>query len=301
MLSTTSKRTSIRLRCDPVEKLAQCEHGGRMKPSQRVVLLACAGALWLPVQAAAQVVRGVIVEADSRRPVPDATVEMIAGSERRGATTDSLGAFVIALQRAGTYALHVRHVGYARYDTDSVRVGTAETVHVTVQLGRTVIPLAPLVVRARSDHRLAGFDARRAAGVGRFLTRTDIEARGAANTTDLLRGIPGVTIAPVPRRSRSLIVMQSSLGRCRAAVWIDGVQIEQFPESTPDDVLTPSAIEAVEIYNSFSAAPAQYVSGACGVVMFWTRQGGTDQGKPWRWKRMLAGVGAALVLVLLIR
>jgi hypothetical protein len=272
-----------------------------MSGSQRAVLSGII-ALSTPLGASAQVIRGTIVEAEARTPVTDATVELVSSAGRAATTSDSAGAFMLTLPHGGRYGLRVRHVGFLSYETDSVRVGVGETVHVAIQLGRSVIPLAPLVVTARSEDRLAGFEARRTFGSGRFLTRADIEARGAAATTDLLRGMPGVTIAPVARRpSKSLIVMQSSLGRCRAAVWVDGVQVEQFPESTADDVLVPSSIEAVEVYSSFSTAPAQYVSGACGVVMFWTRRGGTDEGAPWRWKRLLAGVGAALLIVLLIR
>jgi hypothetical protein len=276
-----------------------------MPELSKTLLLAAAVALITSPPAAAQVVRGLVVEADTRTPVAGAEVELRTARQRDTArgTTDSLGVFRIVPPRAGAYAVHVHHAAYVTFDGDSVHIGTGETVSIEVRLGRSVIPLDPLLVTARNAGHMAGFDERRrAGGFGRYLTREQIEGRGADRTTELLRGMPGVTLDRIRGRpSKSLIRMQSGLGGCLPAVWVDGVQVQQLPENSLDDLLVPGMVEAVEVYTSFSAAPAQFVSGVCGVVIFWTRRGSAEDGEPWRWKRMLAGVGAALIVILLIR
>ncbi|MGH7502433.1 MAG: TonB-dependent receptor plug domain-containing protein [Longimicrobiales bacterium] len=275
-----------------------------MRGLHPVALLATGLTLFPLARAEAQVIRGIVVEAGARLPLADVEVALLAGAERdrRSDTTDSLGVFVITLPRAGIYTLRLSHPSYVTYETGAIEVGTAETVSLEVRLGQNVIPLEPLLVTVQGDARMAGFDQRRrSGGLGRFITREDIEARNAARATDLLRGIPGVTIRAVPRRSASLIEMRGGFGTCRPAIWVDGVLVEQYAGSTPDEFLAPQALEGVEVYTSFANAPAQFISGSCGVVLFWTRRGSSDGGAPWRWKRMLVGAGAAALLILLIR
>ncbi len=256
----------------------------------------------------AQVIEGIVVEApvDSSAetlaiaPVAGAEVELLLRGRRLGgATTDSLGRFMFQVPEAGRYRLRVRHPTYLPYEADSVQVGGGETVSVEVRLGRNVIPLEPLVVTARIRADMTGFRGRRqGAGLGTFLTREDIEARAAGRTTDLLRGVPGVTVQFQRWGVAPAILMRSGLGTCEPAIFVDGVVTPQYRGSRLDDYLTPDRIQGVEIYSSFSTAPVQYVSGTCGVILFWTQRGDRGDGAPWQWKRVLIGAGAALALML---
>lgn len=260
----------------------------------------------------AQVIEGVVVEAaaDSTAeglavavPVTGAEVELLLRGRRLGGTTtDSLGRFMFQVPEAGRYRLRVRHPTYLPYEADSVQVGGGETVSVEVRLGRNVIPLEPLVVTARIRVDMTGFRGRRqGSGLGTFITREEIEARAAARTTDLLRGVPGVSVQFQRWGVAPAILMRSGLGTCEPAIFVDGVLAPQYRGSRLDDYLTPERIEGVEIYSSFSTAPVQYVSGTCGVILFWTQRGDRGEGEPWHWKRVLIGVGAALALILWIQ
>lgn len=269
----------------------------------RVVLLAAAASV-APAAAGAQIIRGVVLDAAERSPIRGATIELVGALRPEArARSDSTGAFTLEAPHAGVWLVRATHASYVASAGDSVRVGAGETIDVELRLGREVIPLDPLIVMARSTGPFAEFEERRRRGSsGRFFTRSQIEARGVGRTSDLLRGVPGVTLAPIRGRPhRVLVRMQGSLGVCEPALWIDGVQVPQMPESTLDEMLSPGSIEGVEIYNSFSAAPPQYISGTCGVLLFWTRRGEEREGEPWRWKRVLAGAGAALVIFLLVR
>lgn len=253
-----------------------------------------------------QVIRGTVIDDESRASVAGAEVELLTQreQERTRATTDSMGVFVLAAPRAGAYGLRVTHVSYASYEAAGVAIGATETVSLEIRLGQTAIPLEALRVTARRQTRITGFDERRqGAGFGRFLTREEIDSRGAGRTTDLLRSMPGVTVTPVRRRGRgeptgSMVTMR---GACQPAIWLDGVPVAQYPESTLDDFLVPEVLEGVEVYPTAAGAPARFVTGPCGVILLWTRQGDDVNGQPWQWKRVLLGLGSAAALFLLIR
>ncbi len=274
----------------------------------RLLALAANGLL-LPVALSAQTIVGRIVDEATRAPVNQADIALLDGSglRRANALADSLGNFRLAPPVAGAYTLRVQHIAYTPWTSAKIEVGNSEVVEIEIRLGRTVIPLQPLVVtaRTRDNSRLAGFNQRRrSSSFGRFLTRADIETRSASRTSDLLRVMPGVAVTPVNLRGRagperSLIGMRSSAGLCDPAFFIDGVRVHQSAESTLDDVLTPEMLNGVEVYTVSGAAPAQFaVPGSCGVVLFWTRQG--EGNAKWSWKRfVVAATGIALLIVLL--
>ena len=271
--------------------------------------LLLAAALWLTAaDTSGQGLRGRVVDEAGLAPVAQAQLEVVSADGRwQGSTqSDSAGLFRIVVPRADVYRVSVTHVAYVPWTSDTLRVGTAEMLLVEVRLGRTAIPLQPIVITARGHPRLAEFDERRLGRTfGRFLTREEVEARGSNRTSELLRTMPGILVQGVTRRGRTgptgnLIVMRGGVGTCLASIFIDGVSTRQYPESTIDDMLSPGQIEGVEVYTSASAAPARYNEGTgCGVVLFWTRTGYDEEGRPWNWK-LLAAAAAAVGLIFLV-
>jgi hypothetical protein len=264
-------------------------------------------------QGEAQVIRGTVLDAEVRLaagvtetniPIAQAEVELMTqeGGVGTRALTDSLGSFRLSAPRPGAYRLRVRHPAYLTYDGERIDVGPEEIVDVEIRLGRNVIPLEPLVVRARTNGTLAGFHERRTrGGLATFLTREEIDARAAGRTTDLLRGLPGVRLDFVRWGVGPTIEMQGGFGPCQPTIYVDGVKAPESAGSSLDDFLSPERIEGVEVYSSFSTVPAQYHSGMCGVILFWTRRGDREGGEPWGWKRVLLGLGIAVGLILWVR
>jgi hypothetical protein len=212
----------------------------------------------------------------------------------------------VDLTVAGSYRLRVEHIAFRLLETEPVEVGRAEAVRVEVRLGRTVIPLEPLVVDTRRDMgRLAGYRERLAADpFGKFVTREHIESRPASTPTDLMQGIPGVTIRPVSRANNpsgmvvKLILMRGTVDFCEPSLYLDGVRIRQTADAPIDDMLNSVMLEGIEVYTTLGSAPAEYQSSNnCGVVLFWTREaeGGGRRGL-WR---IVAGVGAFAGILLL--
>jgi hypothetical protein len=267
-------------------------------------LLATAFLLLLSEAAAAQrLIGGVRTEAlDAPVIAAEVTVRRAGATFRLTARTDSLGRFAVRLPEAGSYTVEIQAEGFVTYVSHPVDIGPVETVSLEIRMGRTVIPLDPVRVAARvTDPRLSGFHKRRLSGAfGRFLTRADIERHVPPRSTELLRGFSGVTLTAVRRgraaQTGNLISMRGGAALCEPAIYIDGQRVRQSAESTLDDILTPQDIEGVEVYSMGGTAPVQFADpGACGVILFWTRAGGSD-GERFAWRRIGLGLAALAVL-----
>ncbi len=278
------------------------ENTGRCRPAQGGVWIALLVALPLGLQA--QSLRGTVVDATTREAIEGTGVEVTSdrGTQPRRATTDSSGNFSISLPAAGLYTVTATRIGYVQHRGDTIRIREAESVRVQIELDRSAIPLRPVVVVERISGLPDGVEQRRAAGFGRFLTRTDIEHRRGARTTDLLRGMAGVQLIPA-RRGRgpgNVLMMRGTAGLCAPAVWVDGLQLTDGGAML-DDLLNPSVLEAVEVYNSTTNAPIQYRTGNCGVLLFWTKRGQTEDRARAKWWKLALGAAVGVGLVLLLR
>lgn len=280
--------------------------------------------LLAPATAPSQTIRGVVVEDGTRMPIVGADVQLTTSSGRNVATaqTDSVGGFVLLPRRSGSFAVRLRHLSYVFADSVVVAVRPGEAIEIELRMGRTAIPLEPVVVTVRGNARLAGFYERmRQPGFGQFVTRADIEARrGTIRATDLLRAMPGIEIITVglggsdrdpppppgtPRETMprvALITMHRAGGPCEPAIFIDRLEIRQFKDAGIDDFLKPEMLEGFEVYPRSAGAPVEFVEpNTCGVVAFWTRSAtGEEEGK-WSWKKLAAAAGSFLLMVTLTR
>jgi hypothetical protein len=257
-------------------------------------------ALFCTTAAHAQVVRGVVLDVNNRNPIPSATIEVLGerDSVPLRAASDSAGAFSISLPRAGNFTIQAKRIGFLVATPAPFHIDANQTITVEMRLDSRAVPLQPVAVTARGNEWLADFERRRSGAFGRFITRQDIEERGAEQTTGLFRMMPGFVIQRARRGGPgSQLLMRGTAGLCQPTVWIDNVIVPLTETMTIDDVLTPQQIEGAEIYNSVAAAPTQYRVGTCGVIVFWTRRGSGEGGKPFRWKEILIGATVGLVLI----
>jgi hypothetical protein len=272
---------------------------------KKVSALVLAALLTVAAHAHAQTLRGVVVDDGTSAPIADALVELVSPDARMGVTarTDSAGRFLLRPARAGRFVLRMSQLGYAPLLSDTLSVRPVETLDIEARLSQAAIPLEPLVVTARRrTTRLDGFYERQQnGGLGRYVTREEIDRRPGARTTDLLRMMPGVSIVPQGGRGGvgqvNLITMRGTAGGCLPTIYLDGMPIRQYPESGMDEIVNASMLEGVEVYSSFASAPAPiHARDNCGVVAFWTRapEGGTR----WSWRRLAFGVGSFALLVL---
>lgn len=256
--------------------------------------------------AGAQRIAGSVVEETSGRPVVAVDVVLLdgAGRELQHFESDSTGRFAFSLQVAGAYGLRAFRIGFVAAVASSVLVGAGESVIVELRMGVDAIPVEPLVVTARNTVRAGRLreyyerlDSRSKSGGGHFITRTEIEARPAAGTADLMRMVPGVSVAG---RGRA-VVMSRVAGGCDPAVFVDGTMMNRTGPAVVADYVTPEMIEGIEVYRGASETPARYRDrGGCGTILIWTRAGRASGGRL-DWKRVSLGVALIFGMIVLGR
>ena len=226
-----------------------------------------------------------VVRAEDDTPISGARVLVRAPAPGTGAApgahaavTADAGAFRVDGLTPGWAEVVVQRLGF-RPETLTVEVPQPDASRIVVPLRRVSQVLATVVVRATAPRGLlAGFEQRRAAGFGRFVTRADIERRRPQRTTDVLRNVPGLVIergetgTPMPRFRNAVVGLTGAV--CDPVFVLDG---SPLGPSLDLDALNPASIEGIELYSGIATVPPALrgarVPGTCGVVAVWTRHG----------------------------
>lgn len=233
----------------------------------------------------AQTVRGTILDADTGDPVSLAYVGLLA--ENREVVVADLaddgGGFSLTAPQAGEYFLYVRGSGYEALVDGLFELGPNGVFDVRVGLTPEPIELEPVSVDARrSVSRLeaSGFYDRVLTAPGHFLSREDVTRAGGTLISEVLRRVPHMQIeasrpltGPDAMRAAS-VIMRRATGRCSPTLYIDRhvVATGALEPVRPDDYVSPSEVEAVEIYTSASDVPVEFDAiNDCGVILIWTR------------------------------
>jgi hypothetical protein len=260
----------------------------------RAALLALLLAVLLPAPAPGQTrIHGIVVDGAGEEPIPAATVTLSTnrGRWRRSVRTDPAGLWSFDAVSPGAYTLRAARLGYAEA-AGELEVA-ADTPRVTLRMGARTVALRPFTVVGAGDREtepmLRGFYARLRGGAGRFVTRAEIEERSPSRVSDLLRGMPNVSVLPPPAGLGGGIVTRGSApGGCAVVVFVDGVRLThavpgaRLPEAVPlDDHVSPGDVEGIELYRGESDTPAEFSTrwSRCGTVVVWTRRG-TGRGAP---------------------
>jgi hypothetical protein len=124
--------------------------------------------------------------------------------------------------------------------------------------------------------QLAGFDARRKKGQGKFFTRTQLDAASGRPLANLIKTDAGAVIVTGSHEESLLALRAPAKGAtpCYAAVVRDGVRIYPFPGATPPDLdkIFAEQLSGIEIYPRPAAVPADLRDAAsCGALVLWSR------------------------------
>ncbi|MBX6330662.1 MAG: TonB family protein [Gemmatimonadaceae bacterium] len=243
-----------------------CAHAAAVLALAPVFLLAPAAAAQTPTVTPV----AVTVRDSSGAGIAGAEV-VIEGTNARGYTDDE-GHLRLTALHTGLARVAVRRLGF-RPGTVAVAIDTAGVAVANVTLVRTAQLLSPILVRARDYTGYMGdFYRRRDLGIGRFITRADLERQQPFRLTDVFRRIPGVRIVST-RLIENAIRFRGE--HCAPLVWLDGT-----PAAAAEfdlDALPPESIEGIEVYSGVSEVPPQFMAsgglGSCGVVVVWSRHG----------------------------
>ncbi len=226
-------------------------------------------------------VQGRIV-GSSGRPVPGAEVRIFPGTTT--VRSDTAGRFIVPDGPPGQREFFVRRMGFAPTMV-MVDVPAGDTAAVVLALTETPQVLAPVTIEATvSSMSLAGFERRRAAGLGGgfFIGPEQIRQRENYSAANLLRTYARVHVEESAltgdaraygRGGNALMADTTVFDRCAMKLVVDG---SPLPLDAPLTWLPPlREIAAIEIYRSLGAIPPQfsYANPECGLVVVWTRSG----------------------------
>ncbi len=234
-------------------------------------------------------VQGTVTDRETGEALEGVSVQLRSESlpHDRDRMTNERGNFVFQPVPRGVYHIRVVRIGYQPIE-HTVQLRSDSELRVEVELTSEAVALEPIVVEStrRTSLVRTGFYNRKDRGFGRFVTREDIEDSNAFEVSDLVRRMPGVSVASSNRPGyRGVVTMR---GGCQPQVWVDGARTVQ--PFALDDFLTVHDVEAIEVYNS-AEAPPQYSTDGCGAVLVWTRRPGADNGEPFTWRRLFVAVG----------
>lgn len=227
--------------------------------------------LAVSVPAGAQVAptRLVVVVADgvSREPLAGVRVEAagVAGA------TDAQGRAGWQGLPPGEIAVAVRPVGYAPLDT-VLTVASGQTLVAVLTLAPATLGEALVESESLNDAMLRrrGFFERREGRAGIFLTRAEIERRGAIQFSDVFRSMLGFR---VERERGQAAIVSSRNPTCRPEVFVDGTRAAGMADQI--DALLLAGVAAVEIYRGPSETPMSFSrrgpGAPCGAVLVWTQ------------------------------
>lgn len=228
--------------------------------------------------AAAQVLRGEVVDHETSEPIPGVLLALagLEGEAIRQALSSQNGLFAIVAPRPGRYWLRTERLGYDPVETAAVWLSTGDTVVVQLRLATDAVAIDPLhvITSRREINRLLdirGFYEREELygvkmGYGTFFGPEVIEDRKSHSwkTTDLLREVSGVRVRYRGSSSRSADVYDRR--ERPVPIYIDGLEVRRAGEGI-DDLIPYGMIGAMEVYPSRS--PAQY--GGAAAIVIWTR------------------------------
>lgn len=235
----------------------------------------------------AQTLRGRILDSVTREPVMLAYVGLITEGESMtvAALADTDGVFQITAPDPGQYFVYISRTGYETLMDGVFELGEDGVFDVQIGLKPLPIELEEVVVEAESGPmsflERHGFYDRAIDGRGVFMIREDIERASIDKVTDVFRRIPMIDVDA----SRPLVggpqVFQNPRVRvvrngqyCSPTLYIDRhvVHSGALDAVRPDDYITVTEIDAIEVYTRPSEVPLGFDElNNCGVILIWTR------------------------------
>jgi Carboxypeptidase regulatory-like domain len=220
-----------------------------------------------PSQAAPSFSLSGIVTDESKAPI--ASVELQLGRHgqiNRLFRTGTDGRFSFNGVGGGPVSLTARRLGYrARSITLDINEMTVRD-PVSVVLQTIPGDVAPVLVEGTDSRLDAFYRHKRENTFGRFIEQTEIERRGPVFASELFRTVPGAIVKPSGRLGYIV-----RLRGCQPMIWVDGIHVLN---AEIDDVVSPPDIAGIEIYNSWSTLPSEYMDrqgAGCGAIAVWTK------------------------------
>ena len=193
-------------------------------------------------------------------------------SDKVHAITGDSGEFRISGLPPGTVVFNVRRIGFdAASFTAVLKPGKVQRAKLSLTANAQSLPTVAVSDTANKTHWLDEFGRRRSVNRGTFITRDEIERKGARTGTDIIRSVAGVRL--VPRRGgigyQVLMTRGDGPRPC-----VPQMFVHNMPYSGTLEDFVAEDIEALEVYTGTSEVPAELDKngkGVCGAIVVWTR------------------------------
>jgi hypothetical protein len=173
---------------------------------------------------------------------------------------------------SGTQMLVARSISYSTA-AQQIDVTPRESIDVTLTLGEKTATLDTVFVTARRNTTLDknGFTARKRAGGGHFFTREDIDRRKPNAVSDMLKGLPSVTVTN--RVGGTVLSGRRIIGGpppC-TTVWVDGFEWASVMPGDLDMFINPDDVIGLEVYQA-GEVPMKFrkFDRGCLTLVIWT-------------------------------
>lgn len=201
---------------------------------------------------------GVVIDADTREPLPGAVVTVLGTS--MGANTDLDGRYIIVNVPVGTYSVQSKMMGYDPMTVTNVKVIMDLTTTTNFRLRQAVLQVGGVVIEAQRQMVIKD-----ATTTTRVTSAQEIMAMPAASTNSVVANTAGVVSSGGNINVRG--------GRSdEMVVFIDGVSVTNALTGAQGAQVNPASIqEVMVITGGFNAEYGEAMSGVMNVV---TKEGG---------------------------
>lgn len=269
-------------------------------------LLALAACALSPPALLGQAVEGRVVDVRSGAPLEGAHVRLLGDDGPVAAAfSNGEGYFHLDAPGGGEWRITAELLGYGSLSPAPIAVPEDEPLMVELRLSVEPVQIEePVRVIGRRSHvNLAIERFRRRSeqgertGMGHFLSSEELERRGSARLSDVLRTVPGVYADRTGVASGQILRMR---GGCLPAVYLDGMHLNRVDwKESLDHYVSTSEVEGVEVYRGSEYPDGFDDPSGCGVILVWTRNRASEPGASFSWSRFAVGIALIVGLLML--
>jgi hypothetical protein len=202
--------------------------------------------------------------------------EVVITDLQRAAKSDIVGEADISNVPQGQHVVRVRSFGYIAVETPLLF--RDDTLTATFFLKPLVVSMDIVHVSATQvPHGLEKFAARRAMGIGHFLTQSQLDSASTSDFPTLMTiKFPGLTTIRLANGDRVIVSLRGGAGNwavepCAVPVILDGQPLTQHDAVT--DVVKAWDLAGIEFYPGIEVPVEYHVAGyGCGVLVLWSRR-----------------------------
>lgn len=240
--------------------------------------LALAGLGSTGAGAAAQTIRGTLLDRDTNQPINLGRVVLIteSGDTVTSALTNPRGLFSLTSPHPGGFYLKASTLGYLDTTAGIFDLQVNGEMSLEFRIRPKPLSLEEIVVKTtgrpvqQGELIRNGFYQRLTSGLGAFITPETIGKSQALKTSDLFFGLGRVDVVPDGGHNR--VMMLNPMGPCTPAVYMDGIPLAS--DGDLDAIVMLPDVEAIEVYRGGAELPLQFggtASGGCGAIVIWTK------------------------------